>query len=292
MARRAIQVSAAVAALASVLSAAAYSSHGPWRLDFAQYAGSEQRISSEDFRFVIVGDRTSSPEWGLMPQAFQEINQLSPDFVISVGDLIDGYGDNPRSIQQLWREFDEEVAKLKSPFVYIPGNHDIWNATSRGIYEARYGSTYRSFNYRGLHFITLDTEEQDDFGRVRERIADKQLQWLKEDLAQNRGASHTLLFMHRPIWQTGGLDEVYPLLSAQRTHIFAGHIHRYSFETIHEIPHVVLSAVAGSLMGKESIESGNFRHYVFATVRGSDVRLAIIRLGGVFSPSLTFQKGT
>jgi hypothetical protein len=173
----------------------------------------------------------------------------------------------------------------------VPGNHDIWNATSRGIYEARYGSRYRSFNYRGLHFITLDTEEQGERGQPAERLSGKQLVWLRDDLARHRGARQILIFMHRPIWQTGGLDEVYPSLAGQRVHIFAGHHHRYSKEEIRGIPHIVLSAVAGALTGRESVESGNFRHYVFATVRGEELKLALIRLGGVLSSDITQVKG-
>jgi hypothetical protein len=290
MRRRRFQISAALAALAAVFSAAAYSGSGSWDFDFAQYPGTERPVTAGDYRFVIVGDRTATPEWELMPRAFREINQLSPDFVISVGDLIDGYGDQAPVIHDLWNEFDQEVANLKSPFVYVPGNHDIWNATSRGIYEARYGTTYRSFNYRGLHFITLDTEEQDGGGRPIERIEGKQLQWLKEDLARNRSAKQVLIFMHKPVWQTGGLNELYPLLAGQRVHIFAGHHHRYSYEDIHGIPHVVVSAVAGSMSGAEHIETGNFRHYVFATVRGLELKLALVRLGGVLSPDVT-RKG-
>src|SRR5262249_42952201 len=133
MKRHRIQFAARFAALAIVFSAAAYSSSGTWNLDFAQYPGAERPFSADDFRFVIVGDRTAGPEWGLMPQAFREINQLSPDFVISVGDLIDGYSEKTATIHRMWQEFDDEVATLKSPFVYVPGNHDIWNATSRGI---------------------------------------------------------------------------------------------------------------------------------------------------------------
>jgi hypothetical protein len=289
--RRRIQIGAAITSLAIVTSAA-YSKSGSRNLEFAQYPGSERPASDEDFRFVIVGDRTASPEWGLMPQAFREINQLSPDFVISVGDLIDGYSDRPPVINQLWTEFDDEVAALNSPFVYVPGNHDIWNATSRGIYETRYGPTYRSFNYRGLHFITLDTEELDERGEPTGRLSGKQLDWLRDDLARNRGARQILIFMHRPIWQTGGLDEVYPSLAGQRVHIFAGHHHRYSRAEIRGIPHIVVSAVAGALTGRESVESGNFRHYMFATARGDELKLAVIRLGGVLSPDVTQKGGT
>jgi len=284
------KVGVAAAALTLVLSAAAYSRSNSWPLAFAQYQGTERPESPDDFRFVIVGDRTATPEWGLMPKAFEEINHLSPDFVISVGDLIDGYGDKPRVIERLWDEFDAEVATLKSPFVYVPGNHDVWNATSRGIYEARYGPTYRSFNYRGLHFITLDTEQPDGSGTPVDRVTGQQLEWLREDLARNRGARQTLLLMHRPLWQNGGLDEVYPLLAGQRVHIFAGHHHRYSYDEIRGIPHVILSAVAGSLPSNGPVESGCFRHYVFATARGSSLRLAIVQLGGVLGPTIVRAK--
>ena len=121
-----------------------------------------------------------------MPQAFREINHLYPDFVISVGDLIDGPTPITDKIGQFWKEFDDEVALLQSPFVYLPGNHDIWNATSKGIYQERYGATYRSFNYRGLHFITLDTEQMDESGKKTNRIDGEQLEWLKAGLARSQ----------------------------------------------------------------------------------------------------------
>jgi hypothetical protein len=291
MNRRRIQFGLCTASLAIVLSTAAYSSRDSCRLDFAQYQGTEPPATGEDCRFVIVGDRTGSPEPGLMRQAFREINQLCPEFVISVGDLIDGYGDDPATIHQLWNEFDGEVAALKSPFVYLPGNHDIWSATSRGIYEARYGPTYRSFNYRGLHFISLDTEETDAQGRPAKRISGTQLAWLRDDLALYRDARQILIFMHRPIWEQGSLDAVYPLLPVGRVHIFAGHDHRYSLEYINGIPHVIVSAVAGVMTERESVESGNFRHYVFATVRGGSLQLALVRLGGVLCPDVTLKQG-
>jgi hypothetical protein len=276
-----------IVALGLVLSAAAFSGKRNDFLSFAQYQGSEPQEWDQDFRFVVVGDRTATPQWGLMPQAFSEINHLCPDFVISVGDLIDGYGGDSGEIHQFWNEFDQELSTLRRPFVYVPGNHDIWNATSRGIYEARYGPSYRSFNYRGFHFITLDTEETDSEGRPAERIQGKQLEWLRGDVARNRNARGILIFMHRPIWQTRGFDQVYGMLEGLQVHIFAGHDHRYSYQEVHGIPHIILSAVAGSMAREGPPDSGYFRHYVFATARGNELRLALIRLGGVLSPDVT-----
>ena len=284
------RVALGVASLAIVLAAATGSTATRWNFDFAQYRGPERTEPSDEFRFVIVGDRSGAPQWGLMPQAFREINQLCPDFVISVGDLIDGYGDAPGEIHRLWNELDQEVSILKSPFVYIPGNHDIWSATSRGVYEARYGPTYRSFNYRGLHFVTLDTERTDEQGQRIDRIEGEQFDWLRDDIARNRDARQILLFMHRPIWQTGGLDDVYELLKGLPVHIFCGHYHRYGYQEIHGIPHVILGAVAAS-MPEDGIEAlGRFRHYVLATVRDSELKLALIRLGGVMSPNVVLEE--
>src|SRR3989304_1372389 len=145
MRTRRFRAALAFASLAVVLVAAAVSTRSEWSFDFAQYHGPDRPEPTDEFRFVILGDRTGGAVWGLMPQAFREMNHLYPDFVISVGDLIDGYGDRPDEINQIWNEFDAEVANLKCPFIYVPGNHDIWNPTSRGIYEARYGPSYRSF---------------------------------------------------------------------------------------------------------------------------------------------------
>lgn len=58
MRRQRIQIGAAVASLAIVASAAAYSNSGSLSFDFAQYQGTERQASAEDFRFAIVGDRT------------------------------------------------------------------------------------------------------------------------------------------------------------------------------------------------------------------------------------------
>jgi hypothetical protein len=288
MPHRRSHLALALASVALVLCAAAVSSSDRWNFDFAQYRGPNRLEPKDEFRFVMVGDRNGGRVPGLMPQAFREINHLYPDFVISVGDLIDGPTNDPERIPQFWKEFDDEVAILKSPFVYVPGNHDIWNATSKDVYETRYGPSYRSFNYRGLHFITLDTEQMDELDRKTDRIDGKQLEWLREDIEQNRNDRPILVFMHKPIWQTGGLAQAEEVWKGLPVHVFAGHYHRYSYEEINGIPHIVLGAIAGGLRA-EGDPLGAFRHYVLATVRDGDMKLALIRLGGVMGPEVVLQ---
>jgi hypothetical protein len=302
MTSRRLRQTVAFASLAVVLTAAAVSRSDRWSFDFAQYKGEPRPEPKEEFRFVIVGDRTGGAQWGLMPQTFREINQLDPDFVISVGDIIDGGGSDPQTIHGIWDDFDRnEMPVLKVPFVYTPGNHDIWSALSKKVYEQRYGPSFKSFNYRGLHFITLNTqdyvarERQEsggaDFrfrGRGPATLGEEQLQWLKEDIERNRHARRILIFMHQPIWSV--LEPVYPLLEGLKVNVFAGHYHKYSYTEIRGIPHIICSATA-AYMPEEGMEAyGRFRSYLLATVRDDDLKLALIRLGGVLNPKQIMEQ--
>ena len=290
-------------AVALVMTAAVVSTSTPWSLDFAQYKGEPrpQPGADDEFRFAIVGDRTGGAQWGLMPQTFREINQLDPDFVVSVGDLIDGYGEDEETINGIWDEFDKtEMPVLKVPFVYIPGNHDIWNSASKRVYEKRYGPRFKSFNYRGLHFITLNTQEnagrdrRSADGRFRgpgggsDLLGEEQIKWLQEDIERNRHARRILIFMHQPIW--GALEKVYPMVEGLPVNVFAGHYHKYSYQEKHGIPHIICSATA-AYIPEEGMEAyGRFRSYLLATVRGDQFNLALIRLGGVLSPKYIMEQ--
>jgi predicted phosphodiesterase len=284
----------AFASVALVFIAAGVSTGTRWSFDFAQYKGDPRPEAQDEFRFIIVGDRTGGAQWGLMPQTFREINLLDPDFVISVGDLIDGYGNDEQTVHGIWDEFDKtEMPVLKVPFVYMPGNHDIFNATSQKVYEQRYGPRFKSFNYRGLHFITLNTQEAagTDYrfrGRGADALGEEQLNWLKEDIAANRDARRILIFMHQPIW--AALEPVYPLLEGLPVSIFAGHYHKYSYQEIRGIPHVICGATA-AYIPEEGMEAyGRFRSYLMATVRDDQFKLALIRLGGVLNPKQFMDK--
>src|SRR3954447_22791674 len=44
-----------------------------------------------EFRFAIVSDRTGGHRAGIFSRAIERLNLLQPEFVVSVGDLIEGY---------------------------------------------------------------------------------------------------------------------------------------------------------------------------------------------------------
>src|SRR6476646_9548636 len=58
-----------------------------------------------EFRFAIVSDRTGGHRARIFSQAVQQLNLLQPEFVLSVGDLIEGYTTDTERLTGEWREF-------------------------------------------------------------------------------------------------------------------------------------------------------------------------------------------
>src|ERR1700712_2328657 len=75
----------------------------------------------KNFQFAIVTDRTGGHRELVFEKAVRKLNLLQPEFVISVGDLIEGYTDKPERMAQEWQQFTGFVKDLKMPFFYVPG---------------------------------------------------------------------------------------------------------------------------------------------------------------------------
>jgi hypothetical protein len=73
----------------------------------------------KNFQFAIVSDRTGGHRPGVFEDAVRKLNLLQPEFVMSVGDLIEGYSHEPAEVDQMWDEFQSFVADLKMPFFYV-----------------------------------------------------------------------------------------------------------------------------------------------------------------------------
>src|SRR5262249_14438497 len=58
-----------------------------------------------NFQFAIVTDRTGGHRPGVFADAVRKLNLLQPEFVISVGDLIEGYSEDPGQWALEWAEF-------------------------------------------------------------------------------------------------------------------------------------------------------------------------------------------
>ena len=117
------------------------------------------RNNPDNFQFAVIGDRGggANPQ-GTYERAMEQLNWLQPEFVMSVGDYVEGYTSKPEVMNSQWDEFDEIVAKLQMPFFYVRGNHDINTPITREAWTELRGPDYYHFIYKDVLFIALDTE--------------------------------------------------------------------------------------------------------------------------------------
>ena len=107
----------------------------------------------EAFQFVVIGDRTGGAnQQETFKLAVGQLNLLRPEFVINVGDNIEGYSDDKAELNAEWQEIDEVLGELKMPFFRTPGNHDIANDTAAEVWAERYGAV--SYTHLRAHETT------------------------------------------------------------------------------------------------------------------------------------------
>jgi len=74
----------------------------------------------KNFQFAIIGDRTGGANTqGTFDMALDQLNLLQPEFVINVGDLIEGYPIDEDDLNSQWEESDKMIANCKCPS-FIP----------------------------------------------------------------------------------------------------------------------------------------------------------------------------
>ncbi len=117
------------------------------------------RNDPNNFQFVIIGDRTGGANvQGTFKLAMDQINLLQPEFVINVGDIIEGYAKDKGELKKMWDEADGWTGKLQMPFFYVRGNHDVAFPGGKEGWLERFGVGYYYFVYKNVLFMVLDTE--------------------------------------------------------------------------------------------------------------------------------------
>ena len=79
--------------------------------------------SDNNFTFVILGDRTGDAVPGIYEAIWRDTAALHPDFVINVGDTIQGLRD--ATVEAEWAALRPIWQQYHTPFFFTPGNHDI-----------------------------------------------------------------------------------------------------------------------------------------------------------------------
>jgi Icc protein len=172
--------------------------------------------ASPDFSFVHFTDVHIQPELHAdagSRKCIARINSLKPDFAICGGDLVyDVCAVTMPRARQVFDLYAETVKRLDLPVHTIIGNHDVYGISTNGgvpptdpqygkrMFEDRIGPLYSSFDYKGWHFVLLDSIRNGVPGKeFIGYVDDEQIAWLRNDLARMKRGSKLIVVTHIPL---------------------------------------------------------------------------------------------
>lgn len=284
---------------------------------------SEQQFQNDpaNFQFVVVGDRTGGHRPGVFENAMRQVNGLLPEFVIGVGDLIEGYTEVAAELDAEWGEVEGFIDQLDMPFFYVVGNHDIGNNAMRDLWNQRKGADYYHFLYRDVLFIALNTEDpptpmsdkllagMEAFKQAvaegpeavqalmansdpameaeAERlnvvnISADQVEYVERVLAEHTDARWTLLFMHKPAWKYDSANfERIEALLGDRAYTMFSGHYHYYEHTRRNDRDYIAMGKTGGAFHREG--PGDIDHIMWVTMTGDGPRMVNIELDGLQS---------
>lgn len=275
-------VQAASAQTDSLFSSTVSTGKTPWtHLDFDN--------DPANFQFAIVSDRSGGARPGVFEDAIKKLNWLRPEFVMSVGDLIDGAsGRDSVALDQQWAEHFERIAPLEMPFFHLAGNHDVKadNAFQVAYWNEMFGTPFYAFRYKDVLFLALFTNE--GFQSMHET----QIAEFADVLEANADARWTMVFMHHPLWMyphETNFEKLELLLEGRPYSVFAGHHHRYLHEERQQANYHVLATTGGGsrLLGDAF---GSFDHITWVTMHDEGPIIANLRLDGILPADVSTKQ--
>lgn len=272
----------------------------------------------DNFQFAVIGDRTGGAgPGGIFNRAMDQLNLLQPEFVINVGDLVEGYTEDPAKANAQWDEAEGMTKKLEMPFFYTVGNHDLGNDTMKQVWLKRHGPLYYHFVYRNVLFLVLNSEDPSnplpkdieektvrlkklqkedpkaahamlaefmaslDSYRVPANFSDQQVAYVKKVLEQNSNVRWTFVFLHQPAWEDPGKGflAIEQLLKDRPYTFIAGHLHYYNIEKRHGRDYITMGP-AGASWHQDG--KGNVDHFLWVTMKQDSPEIAKITLDGIY----------
>lgn len=282
---------------------------------FKSYSHLRFQNNPDNFQFAVIGDRTGGHRPGVFTAAIDLLNLLQPEFVVSVGDLIEGYTEDKALLQSWWKEVDDELGRLQMPLFFVPGNHDINIGPSEKVWFDRVGlsRSYSHFIYKNVLFLLISTDDppkkptkkmEDDYkqiklGKVKPskamaiveglekwaasvNISDAQVEYFKKVLEANTNVRWTFAFMHSPAWDQedpANFKKIDSLLADRPYTMFAGHTHTYKYIHRKGRDYITMGVTGGLLPAHQSV--GNMDHLAWVTMTDKGPSIGNLLLNGI-----------
>ncbi len=240
----------------------------------------------DHFQFAIVSDRTGGHRPGVFEKAMKQLNLLQPEFVICIGDLIEGNTFDLDQLNKEYNEMDSILNSLEMRFFRVVGNHDIGNEVMLNRYRERYSLPYYHFIYKNVLFLVVSTEDS-----IPTHISNDQVAYMEKALDENKKVYWTFVFMHKPLFieQEGEVHEGWIKIEnmlADRPHtLFAGHTHVYAKYEKYGQSYINM-ATTGGISDLAGVEAGRFDHIMWVTMTEQGPRMANLLLDGIFDENM------
>ncbi len=205
----------------------------PDSIDFALHRTEE----AEEFKILLFGD----PQ----PRNNREVDYIAHDVIADlIGDRSATFGvtlgDLAFDNLDTFKTLNQAVAMIGIPWHNVIGNHDInLDAADRQhvneTFEATYGPSYYSFDYGQVHFVVMDNI---DWGKVNRRqrhipnFGERQIEFLKNDLAAIPESQMVVLLMHVPINDCRDHQKIFRLIEKRPLCVSVSahrHVHQHIF---------------------------------------------------------------
>lgn len=270
--------------------------------------------TDNQFTFAIIGDLNSGERAGVFEVAVEQMNLLRPEFILSIGDLIEGGTEDTTQLKKEYDHFDKRISKAKAPFFHVGGNHDLTNPVMRQYWEHRYGRRYYHFVYQNVLFLMMDSEDysearmweiykarkhalelldsgkeaeaqQMEYFKMPERgtgeISDEQSAYFEKVIADNPTVRWTFVLMHKPVWMregAGNLSRMETALGSRNYTVVNGHLHKYSYTERNNHDYIMVATTGG---GQDAKSDMAFDNITLVSFNEDGPSIANLRMDGI-----------
>ncbi|MDI6784050.1 MAG: calcineurin-like phosphoesterase family protein [bacterium] len=230
----------------------------PQSVDFPLYPQKEPTR----FKTIFFGDTQVRNQQEIAYLAHEVVEELiGTDAVFGIA-----LGDNVFDNLTYFTGLNQTIGLIGIPFYYVIGNHDCNfdspdDTYANETFHSIYGPSYYSFDYGQVHFIVVDDifwpeNSGKSGGRYKAGLGEKQLTFIKNDLALVTKDRLVIVAMHIPLTEIAEKGELFRLLEK----------HPYTFSISghdHTMEHKFLKSADGWL------GESPHHHFINGTVCGS-----------------------
>lgn len=268
----------------------------------------------DKFTFAVFSDLTGGERPEIFEIAVAQLNLLRPEFIINVGDLIEGGTEDLAEIDAQWISFDERADRATAPIFYVGGNHDLTGEVLQQVWDERLGRRYYHFVYKHVLFLVLDTEDNTserarEIFEIRKRALERvavegmaifdeteyatlpeqtagnitpaQSAYFQDVIADNPNVLWTFLFMHKAPWERedeDGFAAIEQALADRPYTVFNGHVHTYEYMERRGRDYIRLATTGGVQFPKKG---RSVDHVMLVTVDDTGVDIANLLMSGI-----------